>query len=114
VEELARVLPERPAYTPPSRFPEVRQDVALLVDVGVPAGRVLEIVRSHRSGGVGLSGEVFDDYRGEGVPAGKKSLAIGLRYQSADRTLTDEDVARVQTGLLKRLEKEIGAALRGG
>ncbi len=114
IEDLARVLPERPAYTPPSRFPEVRQDLALVVDESLPAGRLMEIVRSHRSSLVRIAADVFDEYRGPGVAAGKKSLALSLRYQSDDRTLTDEDVARVQTGLLKRLEKEIGATLRGG
>ncbi|HXU22791.1 MAG TPA: hypothetical protein VN697_02055, partial [Tepidiformaceae bacterium] len=113
LEELARVLPERPAYTPPSRFPEVRQDIALLIDESTPAASVLQLVRGHRSGAVRLLADVFDDYRGEGLPAGKKSLALHLRYQAPDRTLTDDDVARIQSGLLKRLEKELGAVIRG-
>lgn len=113
LEDLVRVLPERPHYTPPPKFPEVRQDIALLVDAEVPAGRVLEIVRGHRSGTVRLAAEVFDDYRGSGIPAGKKSLAIRLRYQAEDRTLTDADVAKVQDGLVGRLAREIGAVLRG-
>lgn len=114
IEELAGVLPDRPAYTPPSRFPEVHLDIALLVDAALPAGRVLDIVRSHRSGSVRVSGEVFDDYRGAGLPEGKKSLALAMRYQAEDRTLTDSDVERIQGGLLKRLEKEVGATVRGG
>jgi len=114
LEDLVRTLPERPDYTPASRFPEVRQDIAILVDVAVPAGRVLELVRAHRSGGVTLAADVFDDYRGEGVPPGKKSLALRLRFRALDRTLTDDDVARIQSGLLKRLEREFGASQRGG
>ncbi len=112
LEELARALPERPAYVPPSRFPEVRQDVALLVDLDLPGSRITDVVRSHRSGSVRLSAELFDDYRGSGLPEGKKSLALRLRFQAEDRTLTDEDVQRIQAGLLKRLEKELGASLR--
>ncbi len=111
-EDLARVLPERPAYTPPSRFPEVRQDIALLLDAETPASQVLDLVRTHRSGTVRVRAEVFDDYRGAGLPAGKKSLALHLRYQAPDRTLTDDDVARIQASLLKRLEKDLGAVLR--
>ncbi len=111
-EDLARVLPERPAYAPPSRFPEVRQDIALLLDADTPASRVLDLARTHRSGTVRVRAEVFDDYRGAGLPAGKKSLALHLRYQAPDRTLTDDDVARIQTSLLKRLEKDLGAQLR--
>lgn len=112
LEDLVRVLPERPPYQPPSRFPEVRQDVALLVDADLPAARVLQLVRAHRSGTVHLSADVFDEYRGDRLPAGKKSLAIRLRYQADDKTLTDEDVARIQGGLMKRLERELGASLR--
>jgi phenylalanyl-tRNA synthetase beta chain len=113
LEDLVPLLPERPAYTPVSRFPEVRQDLALVVANDTTAGRVLDIVRSHRSGSVRLSGELFDEYRGAGVPEGKKSLALRLRYQATDRTLTDEDVTRIQKGLLTRLAKELGATLRG-
>ncbi|MFN0146218.1 MAG: phenylalanine--tRNA ligase subunit beta [Dehalococcoidia bacterium] len=114
IAELSRLLPDRPAYAAPSRFPAVRHDLALLVDLGLPAARVLDVVRSHRSGTVHITGDLFDDYRGRGLPPGKKSLALGLEYRADDRTLTDEDVAKVETGLLKRLEKELGAALRGG
>ncbi len=113
IEALVGSLPERPAYLSPSRFPEVRQDIALVVDESLAAGRILEIVQSHRSGTIRLAAGIFDEYRGQGIAKGKKSLAIGLRYQATDRTLTDEDVSRVQTGLLKRLEKELGATLRG-
>jgi len=114
LEDMVRHLPERPEYFAPSKFPEVRQDLALVLDGATPAGRVLEIVRSHRSGGVRIRADVFDEYRGPGVPEGKKSLALRLRFQAEDRTLTDNDVAKIQQGLVVRLGKEIGAVLRGG
>lgn len=114
LEDMARHLPERPEYFPPSKFPEVRQDLALVLDGALPAGRVLEIVRSHRSSGVRIRADVFDEYRGPGVPEGKKSLALRLRFQAEDRTLTDSDVAKIQQGLVVRLGKEIGAVVRGG
>lgn len=113
LEDLVRHLPERPAYSAPSKFPEVRQDVSLLVDVATPAGRILEIARNHRSGTVRVSADIFDEYRGQGVGDGKKALALRLRYQAADRTLTDADVAKIQQGLMTRLTKELGATLRG-
>ncbi len=113
VEDLVRHLPERPEYAPASKFPEVRQDLALVVDAGVAAGRILEIARSHRSGTIRLRADVFDEYRGKGVPEGKKSLALRLRFQASDRTLTDADVAKVQQGLVTRLMKEFGAEVRG-
>jgi phenylalanyl-tRNA synthetase beta chain len=112
VEDMVALLPERPDYSPPSRFPAVRHDIAVVVDGELPAGRVVELVRSHRSRGVRVSGEVFDEYRGAGIPEGKKSLAVRLQYQADDRTLTDEQVAPIQQGLLARLEKELGARQR--
>jgi phenylalanyl-tRNA synthetase beta chain len=112
VEDLVRHLPERPEYIAASKFPEVHQDLAVLVDASVPAGRLLELARSHRSGTVRLRADLFDEYRGKGIPDGKKSLALRLRFQASDRTLTDADVAKVQQGLLTRLSKELGAELR--
>jgi phenylalanyl-tRNA synthetase beta chain len=112
LEDLAGCLPERPDYAPPPRFPEVRQDIAIVVDGALPAGRVLEVVRSHRSRGISISGHVFDEYRGPGIPEDKKSLAIRLHFQAPDRTLTDAEVANVQQGLVARLNREFGATLR--
>ena len=113
VEDLVRHLPERPDYTPASKFPEVRQDLAVIVDADLPAGRVLALARAHRSGSIRLNADIFDEYRGQGVPDGKKSLALALRYQASDRTLTDAEVAKVQQGLVSRLGKELGATVRG-
>jgi phenylalanyl-tRNA synthetase beta chain len=55
---------------------------------------------------------LFDVYTGEQVPPGKKSLAYSIVYQSPERTLTDEEVDKLQERMLQRLEKEIGATLR--
>jgi phenylalanyl-tRNA synthetase beta chain len=58
------------------------------------------------------SAEVFDEYMGEGVPQGKKSLAIAVRFQSLDRTLTDADAAKEQERILRGLKHQFGAELR--
>ncbi len=112
LEDLARVLPERPAYSPPSRHPVARLDIALLVDIDAPASAVLRLVRSHRARDIRVDADIFDDYRGAGLPEGKRSLALELRLQSDERTLTDADVAKVRDALLGRLERELGATLR--
>ncbi|HOG47508.1 MAG TPA: phenylalanine--tRNA ligase subunit beta, partial [Anaerolineae bacterium] len=96
---------------PISRFPAVTQDLAVTVDETVPAARVLELIR--QGGGELLRQAVlFDVYRGEQVPAGKVSLAYALTYQAPDRTLTDEEVARVQGRIVRQLEHHLGASLR--
>jgi phenylalanyl-tRNA synthetase beta chain len=113
LEDLARHVPARPAYTPISRHPAARVDLAVLVDESTPAGAVLDLVRSHRSREVTVTADVFDEYRGKGIPLGKKSLALNVRFQSGERTLDEKDVARVRESLLARLDKELGATLRG-
>jgi phenylalanyl-tRNA synthetase beta chain len=87
-------------------------DLAVVVDADVPAGKVLELARSHRSGGVTTRAELFDEYRGPGVPEGKKSLTLRLWFRADDRTLTDDEAAKVRQGLLGRLAREFGAELR--
>jgi phenylalanyl-tRNA synthetase beta chain len=55
---------------------------------------------------------IFDVYVGEQVPRGKKSLAFRITYRSLERTLTDDEVNKVQQQILDRLAKELGATLR--
>jgi len=55
---------------------------------------------------------LFDLFRGEQVGRGKKSLAYSLVYQASDRTLTDDEVTKIRSNVIKRLESELGAKLR--
>ncbi len=91
------------------RFPSIVRDIALVVDAGVTNKQILDVIK-----GFSLVGEVvlFDVYSGKQVAAGKKSLAYRLVYQSPDHTLTDEEVSKVQTQILAKLTKELGATLR--
>ena len=111
-EPLTRAIPERPDYAPPSRYPEARRDLALLVPADTPASALLDVIRTHRARGVRITADVFDEYRGEGVPVGQKSLALAVRFRADDRTLGEKDVVRVEQGLLRRLEQDLGATLR--
>lgn len=95
---------------PVSRFPAVEQDLALIVDRDTPAGAVRAAIES---AALVREARVFDVYTGDQVPAGKKSLAFSLLYQSDDHTLTDDEVARAQRKLLERLRREFAAELRG-
>ena len=88
-----------PAYEDLTSFPELREDIAIVVDETVPAATVLETVRA--AGGRLLArAEVFDVYRGEQIAAGRTSLAIALTFRARDRTLTDEDVAPVRAKIV--------------
>ncbi len=96
-------------YTPIPKFPATIRDIALVVDISVPHQKIVDIIRT-----VSLvtDAALFDVYVGEQVPAGKKSLAYRLTYQSPNRTLTDEEVNKVQQQILKRLAADVGASLR--
>ena len=95
-----------------SAQPAVYEDVAVIVDESVAAAQVEALIR--QSGGKLLVDvRLFDLYRGGQVPAGKKSLAYALTFQAPDRTLTDEDTKKLRSKIVARLERELGATLRG-
>jgi phenylalanyl-tRNA synthetase beta chain len=97
---------------PLSTHPPVYEDLAVVVDEDIPAVRVRDLIA--RAGAPLLrSVALFDVYRGAQVGTSKKSLAYRLTYQAGDRTLTDEEVAGVRSGIVQRLGEELGATLRG-
>ncbi len=101
-----------PRYEDLTSFPELREDIAIVVDASVPAATMLATVRA--AGGKLLArAEVFDVYRGEQIAAGRTSLAIALTFRAKDRTLTDEDVAPVRAKIVARLAQDLGGELRG-
>ncbi len=94
-----------------SPFPELRQDLAFVVDDEVPAAALAAAIRA--AGGPELRDvAVFDEYRGEQIGAGKRSLAFRVAFGSAERTLTDEDAAVVRTRIVDALRERFGAELR--
>ncbi len=93
------------------RFPEVRRDLALLLDEGVTYAAVRS---SALKAGKKLikSVNLFDVYRGEKIPAGKKQYALNFVLQDPERTLTDTDVENTMNRVLAALQTECGAVLR--
>jgi phenylalanyl-tRNA synthetase beta chain len=94
-----------------SAHPPVYEDIALVVDEDVPAAAVQSLI-VQTGAPIVRSVTLFDMYRGQQVPAGRKSLAYRLTYQAADRTLTDRAVAKVRNRIVRRAERELGAVLR--
>jgi phenylalanyl-tRNA synthetase beta chain len=111
LDVLLPLIPERYISQPVPAYPPVLEDLALVVDETLPAERVAEVIR--QAGGKIVTGvRLFDVYRGEKIGADKKSLAYSLTYQAPNKTLTDRDVAGIRTRIIRRLEQELGAALR--
>jgi phenylalanyl-tRNA synthetase beta chain len=109
---LYTLVPERFDSEPVPMYPPVLEDLAFIVDESVPANQVERLVRE--TGGKLLTAlTLFDVYRGEQIGAGKKSLAYQMTYQHAERTLTDDEVAKLRERIVKRLEQDLSAKLRG-
>ena len=106
---LARVTVIKEYQTIP-RFPSVSRDIALVVDEQASYRKVEEIIGSFQ---LVTQITLFDLYRGEQIPDGKKSFAIRIVYQSPQHTLTDEEVDQTQEQMLGKLNQELGATLRG-
>jgi phenylalanyl-tRNA synthetase beta chain len=99
------------AYRRLSRFPVLSQDLALVCPEELAAARVEETLRA-AAGEVLLDLRLFDIYRGDQIPAGKKSLAYTLRFQAPDRTLNEDDVAPLRARIIAALAKNLGVTLR--
>ena len=107
VADLTTLREIKPVPTQPA----VYQDIALVVDESVPAADVLAVIRE-AGGDLLEDAQLFDVYRGDPVPAGKKSLAYALTYRAPDRTLEDKEVARVHAQIVKAARRKLGAELR--
>ncbi len=100
-----------PTFVPLSRFPATVQDLSIVAPVDVPAARVEALIR--RGAGSLLEAlTLFDVYTGPQVGAGRRSLTYHLTFRAPDRTLTDEELARVRKKIIAGLEREIGATIR--
>jgi phenylalanyl-tRNA synthetase beta chain len=109
--DFASLRVELPRSRDVSRFPQVRRDIAVVVDEAVTSTALRERVTLTASK---LLREVriFDVYRGSGVEEGRKSVALGLIFQDISRTLTDEDVDRAVASVVADLRASLGARIR--
>ncbi len=111
--ELSLVMtPEPPLQVRPlPGTPASDRDLALVLPAGVAAARILEVVR--RAGGTLLeTADILSEYRGSGLAAGTRSLAVHLVFRAADRTLQRDEVEQTVGRILKVLERELGVHLR--
>jgi phenylalanyl-tRNA synthetase beta chain len=100
----------RPAYSPPA-LQAVKRDFAFLVDATLPAGELLRTVRGADKANI-ADARIFDDFRGQGVPEGRKSLAIEVTLQPAEKSYTDADLKAISERIVAAAAR-LGAELRG-
>jgi phenylalanyl-tRNA synthetase beta chain len=112
LDALLAAAPDTPLEaTAVSAYPAAKEDVAIVVGAGVPAGDVLAAVREG-AGDLAESVRIFDVYTGDQVGPGKKSVAVALRLRAADHTLTAEETAGVREAVLAAVARRVGGVLR--
>ncbi len=111
-EKLSARVSRGKKFSPLPKFPPVDRDIAVVVDETL-LSKVIRVKIEEVGGSMVESVTLFDVYKGEQVPAGKKSLAYSIRYRSQEKTLTEEEVDEIHRKVLSELEKSFGATLRG-
>jgi phenylalanyl-tRNA synthetase beta chain len=107
----AALAVEKSEFREISRFPQVRRDLAVVIDEGIALSALAERV-TLVSSSLLRDLRFFDVYRGPGVEAGRKSVALGLIFQDISRTLTDEDVERLIASIVADLRVSLNARIR--
>jgi phenylalanyl-tRNA synthetase beta chain len=100
-----------PHFQPYSPYPAVERDLALYAPLELTVAELSQAM--NKAGGQLLDCvEVFDQYQGESVPEGQRSLAFSLAYRAGDRTLTDADVEPVHNKIREALTQQFAVSLR--
>ena len=102
---------DKVCYTELPKFPEVRRDLALLLDEGVSYAALRSAAFKQAKKLLRQVG-LFDVYRGDKIPEGKKQYAMSFVIQDSEKTLTDQDTERVMDRILDCFRKDFGAQLR--
>ncbi|CAH1044776.1 phenylalanine--tRNA ligase subunit beta [Halomonas sp. TD01] len=101
-----------PAFEPLSRYPEVRRDLAFTVKAETPVQALLDCAKA-QAGDYLKDIKLFDVYAGKGVADGYKSIALGLTWQHASRTLNDDEINPLVDSIVSQVRAELDAELRG-
>lgn len=111
LEKLLKIKTGTMKYKEFSKFPSVKKDLAILVDMEIPAEELLKTIKS--GGGKLLqNAKVFDLYTGKGIPEGKKSLAFSIELSDSKKTLTEEEISDTMKKIEEKLSKKYNAELR--
>ena len=111
LDTLFAQVPERVEYEDVVSYPAVHQDLAFVVPEDVLAGDLVAAARE-AAGAELRDVAIFDVYRGEPIPEGKKSVALHVSFQSPERTLSDEDARAIRERIVAALAEKFGAELR--
>jgi phenylalanyl-tRNA synthetase beta chain len=111
LDAAAAMASQAPSSVGVSKFPATRRDIAIIVDDDVTSAQLVSAV-SNASPDLIKSVRIFDVYKGPGIEAGRKSIALGLILQETSRTLTDDDADAATAAAVRKLQGDFGAELR--
>ncbi len=108
---ILKLIINKIKFTEIPKYPEVRRDLALLVDNSVAFDAIYNIARQTEKSLL-KNVHLFDVFEGKNLPEGKKSYAVSFTLQDHTKTLTEEQIDKIMNKLQKNLETEVGASLR--
>ena len=108
---ILKLISTKIKFTDIPKYPEVRRDLALLVDQSVAFDAIYSIARQTEKSLL-KDINLFDVYEGKNLPEGKKSYAVSFTLQDNSKTLTEEQIDKIMNKLQKNMETELGASLR--
>ncbi|MGL1933117.1 MAG: phenylalanine--tRNA ligase subunit beta [Desulfotalea sp.] len=110
-DALCAIGTEEKSFSSLPIFPSIKRDIALVVSSDVSAGELLSTVRSNKDKLI-ENAEIFDVFEGEKIKEGFKSVAISITYRSATKTLTEKNVEKSNTKIVKILTDRFGGSFR--
>ena len=108
---LCTITPSPKSFSPLPVYPSVKRDIALVMQENTPSGDLVEAVMNSREKLVEHC-DVFDVFQGEKIEKGFKSVALSITYRSATKTLTEKNVEKAHTKLVKMLTDSFGGSFR--
>ncbi|MFV8369840.1 phenylalanine--tRNA ligase subunit beta [Flavobacterium sp. LB2R40] len=108
---ILKLISTKIKYTDIAKYPEVRRDLALLIDQNVSYESIFNIARQTEKTLL-KDINLFDVYEGKNLPEGKKSYALSFTIQDNSKTLTDTQIDKIMSKLQKNFETELDASLR--
>ena len=110
-DKLVKLSRTKKTITAPSRFPDSTRDIAMLIPEDLAAVRIVECVRAEKAKEIEHV-QIFDVYRGKGVPEGYKSIAVRIRYRSFERTLAEEEISALHKKIVDNLTNKLQVTVR--
>lgn len=110
-DAILKLISQKIRFTDLPKYPEVRRDLALLVDESVTFDSIYKLARQTEKSLL-KNINLFDVYSGKNLPEGKKSYAVSFTLQDTSKTLTDAQIDRIMGKLMQHFEAELGASLR--